>query len=111
MSNKAIFRPSEKLEFHIEGSGQKELFKNLSIVQEVFSEVQCGICGSHNIKFVVRNVDGNEYYECRCMDCGAVLSFGQHKKGDTLFPKRKDEQGNWLENNGWYKWEGKKKGK
>ena len=39
MSNKAIFRPSEKLEFHIEGAGQKELFKNLSIVQEVFSEV------------------------------------------------------------------------
>jgi hypothetical protein len=43
------------------------------------------------------------------MDCGAVLSYGQHKKGDTLFPKRKGEDGSWLENNGWYKWEGKKK--
>ena len=36
---------------------------------------------------------------------GAALSFGQHKKGDTLFPKRKDEKGNWLENGGWHKWQ------
>ena len=41
--------------------------------------------------------------------CREIISYGQHKKGDTLFPKRKDEAGNWLENNGWYKWEGKKK--
>ena len=39
------------------------------------------------------------------MDCGATLAFGQHKKGGTLLPKRKDENGNWLENGGWHKWQ------
>ena len=43
------------------------------------------------------------------MDCGAVLGFGQHKKGGTLFPKRKDADGNWLENRGWYKYKPPKK--
>tara|TARA_S200002703_G_scaffold20667_5_gene17031 strand:- start:18403 stop:18735 length:333 start_codon:yes stop_codon:yes gene_type:complete len=101
---KVLFKPSDKLTFEIEGAGQKEIFKGLAMVQEVFSEAKCGVCGSENIKFVVRTVEGNDYYELRCMDCGAALSFGQHKKGDTLFPKRKDEKGNWLENGGWHKW-------
>ena len=57
-----------------------------------------------NFRFVVRNVDGNDYYELRCNDCGAVLAFGQHKKGGTLFPKRKDDEGNYLPNKGWHKW-------
>ena len=102
---KVLFKPSDKLTFEIEGAGQKEIFKGLAMVQEVFSEAKCGVCGSENIKFVVRTVEGNDYYELRCMDCGAALSLGQHKKGGTLFPKRKDENGNWLENGGWHKWQ------
>ena len=65
---KVLFQPSDKLTFEIEGAGQKEIFKGLAMVQEVFSEKKCGVCGSENIKFVVRNVDGNDYYELRCMD-------------------------------------------
>jgi hypothetical protein len=38
------------------------------------------------------------------MKCGARLSFGVHKKGGGLFPKRKDNEGNWLSDNGWVKW-------
>ena len=102
---KVLFKPSDKLTFEIEGAGQKEIFKGLAMVQEVFSEAKCGVCGSENIKFVVRTVEGNDYYELRCMGCGDALSFGQHKKGGTLFPKRKDENGNWLENGGWHKWQ------
>ena len=52
----------------------------------------------------MRTVEGNDYFELKCTDCGAVLSFGQHKKGGTLFPKRKDESG-WLKNKGWHKWQ------
>ena len=102
---KATYRVNEKISFEIESEGQKELFKELATVQEIFGESKCGVCGSENIKFVVRTVEDNEYYELRCMDCGATLSFGQHKKGGTLFPKRKDENGNWLENGGWHKWQ------
>lgn len=105
---KLKFKPNDKLEFELEGAGQKEIFKELAMVQEIFSEKKCGVCGSENIKFVVRTVEDNEYYELRCMDCGAVLSYGQHKKGGTLFPKRKDADGKYLPSNGWYKWEPKK---
>lgn len=102
---KLFYKPNTKLEFELEGSGQKEIFKELATIQEIFGEEQCGVCKKSNIKYVVRTVDDNDYYELRCNDCGAVLSFGQHKKGGTLFPKRKDEKNNWLPNNGWHKWQ------
>lgn len=101
---KVKYKVGEKLEFELEGSGQKEIFKELALIQEIFGEEKCGLCGSGNIKFVVRNVEGNDYYELRCGDCGAILAFGQHKKGGTLFPKRKDDDGNYLSNRGWHKW-------
>jgi|TARA_R100001163_G_C5066306_1_gene204690 DNA-directed RNA polymerase subunit RPC12/RpoP len=106
---KAKYKVGDKLEFELDGAGQKELFKEIANIQEIFGEAKCGVCGSENIRFVVRVVDDNEYYELRCMDCGAVLGFGQHKKGGTLFPKRKDADGNWLENRGWYKYKPPKK--
>lgn len=104
---KILYKASEKLSFELEGSGQKEIFKELSTLQEIFSESSCGMCKGENLKYVVRNVEDNDYYEIRCTSCGATLSFGQHKKGGTLFPKRKDGDGNWMKNNGWYKYEAK----
>lgn len=100
---KIFYKVNDKLTFELEGEGQKEIFKELATIQEIFSEEKCGLCGSGNIRFVVRNVDGNDYYELRCIDCGAVLAFGQHKKGGTLFPKRKDDDGNYMPNRGWHK--------
>jgi DNA-directed RNA polymerase subunit RPC12/RpoP len=85
----------------------RELFMQISRFQEVFEESKCGKCGSENLKFVVRTVDENEYFELRCMDCGAKLAFGSMKKGGGLFPKRKDGD-NWLPDNGWTKWNSKK---
>lgn len=101
---KALYNVNGKLQFEVEGSGQKELFKELATIQEIFGEEKCGSCNKNNIRFVVRNVESNDYYELRCSDCGAVLAFGQHKKGGTLFPKRKDDDGNYLPNKGWHKW-------
>ena len=101
---KVIYNINNKLAFELEGAGQKEIFKELALIQEIFGEEKCGLCGKDNIRFVVRNVDGNDYYELRCNDCGAILGFGQHKKGGTLFPKRKDDEGNYLANKGWHKW-------
>lgn len=92
-----------RVSVELEGDGQRDIFEQISRFQEVFEEASCGKCGSENIKFVVRNVDDNMYYELRCADCGARLSFGAHKKGGGLFPKRKDGD-NWLPNGGWVKW-------
>lgn len=101
---KILYRANDKLTFELEGSGQKEIFKELAAIQEIFSEEKCGLCSKNNLKFIVRNVDSNDYYELKCGDCSAVLAYGQHKKGGTLFPKRKDDDGNYLPNKGWYKW-------
>ena len=93
-----------KMNVEIEGDSQRELFGQISRFQEVFEEASCGKCGSENVRFVVRNVEDNLYHELRCADCGARLSFGAHKKGGGLFPKRKDSEGNWLPDGGWVKW-------
>lgn len=106
---KVNYRVNSKLSFEIEAEGQKELFKSVANVQEIFGEESCGACKSESLRFCVRNVDSNDYYELRCLDCGAILPFGQHKKGGTLFPKRKDENNNWLPDRGWYKWNADKK--
>lgn len=100
---------TEKLTIELEAAKQKDIFEQLSSLQEIFGESTCGKCGKDNLKFQVREVDDNKYYELRCKDCGAVLAFGSHKKGDTLFPKRKDADGKFLENKGWTKWDGTKK--
>jgi len=104
---KASYKLSDKLQFEVEGEGQKEIFKEIASIQEIFGETKCGMCGSGRMKFEEREEEDNEYYELRCMDCGATLAFGQHKKGGTLFPKRKDEKGEYMPNRGWYKWQGK----
>ena len=92
-----------RLSVELEGDSQRDIFQEIARFQEVFEETVCGKCGSDNIRFVVRNVDDNLYYELRCADCGAKLSFGSHKKGGGLFPKRKDGD-NWWPDRGWVKW-------
>lgn len=101
---KAQFKVASNLVFDIEGGTQKELFENLSSTQEVFGSTACGKCGGKDLKFVVREVDDNKFYELKCTKpgCYAKLTFGAHKKGDTLFPKRKDADGNYMPHDGWY---------
>jgi DNA-directed RNA polymerase subunit RPC12/RpoP len=98
-----------RINVELEGDTQKDLFSQLSSFQEVFDEDTCGKCGGQNIRFVVRDVDENSYYEIRCKDCGGRLEFGQVKKGGGLFPRRKDKEGSWLPDNGWVKWNPKTK--
>ena len=93
----------------LESDTIKDAFAQLSTFQEVFGEDKCGKCGSENLRFVVRENDGNAYYEVRCQECGAKLSFGANKVGGGLFPRRKDSDGNWLSDRGWQKWNPKTK--
>lgn len=101
---KVLYKASDKLTFEVDGSGQKEIFKELAMLQEIFGEKQCGLCKNTDLKFICRTVEGNDYYELKCTACGGILSFGQHKKGGTLFPKRKSDTNEYLPNYGWYKW-------
>ena len=95
-----------RIGFEVEGASQKELFKQLAQIQEVFdAESLCGCCKSINIRFQVRTFDSNEFFELVCDACGARFQFGQAKKTNTLFPKRK-ENGHLLPNRGWSKWTG-----
>ena len=107
---KAVLSLSERLTVELEAETQTDLFEKLARIQEVFNEEIPPGAKTLNTRFVVREVDGNKFYEMRCQETGHVLAFGKHKKGDTLFPKRRDEDGNPIGKNGWYKWDGKKKG-
>lgn len=101
---KVIYKTADgRLSVELEGDSQKDIFEQISRFQEVFEESVCGKCGSSNLRYIVRNVDDNYYYELRCLDCGAKLAFGVNKKGGGLFPKRKDGD-NWLPDRGWVKW-------
>lgn len=93
-----------RLSVEFDAETQTDLFEQLAYFQEVFGETGCGKCGSENLRFQVRNVEDNLYYEIRCLDCGAKLAFGAMKKGGRLFPRRKNKDGEWLPDRGWVKW-------
>ena len=95
---------NKRITVEFEGDSQRDIFEQISKFQEVFEQSVCGKCGHENLRFVVRTVDDNQYYELRGTNCGARLAFGAHKKGGGLFPRRKDGDGNWLPDQGWVKW-------
>jgi hypothetical protein len=100
---------SGRLFIKIEGANMKEAFKNLASAQEVFeADDLCGCCNSPDIRFRVREVSkANKtfsYYELVCQKCYARLAFGQSQDTVSLFPKRKDENGESLPNRGWAKY-------
>lgn len=94
------------------------LFKQIADFQEVFEQRNININGelvdSKDVRFQVRkNAEDDEFYEMVYAGTvpalrGYKLEFGCHKKGGGLFPKKKDKEGNWVENNGWTKWQGNK---
>jgi len=109
---KAKINVQPNLQLEIDAEKPNELFKLIAASQEVFmAEKECGKCNGTDLRFVVRIVDENEYYELKCRTCGAVFQYGQNKKGGGLFPKRygDDVDGDntkkkLLPNRGWVKW-------
>jgi hypothetical protein len=96
-----------RMVFEVQAESQKGLFCAIAEVQDVFeTDDTCGCCHSDNLRFCVRRVaDGSNYYELRCIECGAALHFGQHRTGGTLFVKRTDERKELLPNRGWVKFQ------
>ena len=111
---KAIFNVRPGIQIETDADKQSELFEQIAAVQEVFGEKECGKCKCKQLNFVVRtDKEENKYYELHCPKCFAKLAFGIHKKGGTIFPKRKDnEEGDitgephkWLPDHGWMRWD------
>jgi len=111
------FEPKSGLKMKIQGENQKELIRQMAAHTEILGQKKCGACGSEDIRWQVRNVESDkggkkkqqfEYFElvCNSKGCRARLSFGSLNDGtDSLFPKRKDEEGNYLANDGWVKFQ------
>lgn len=93
----------QSFDVEVEGKDSKDCFTQLAASIEVFANTHCGACGTPGAVPVVRENGGNQYFEMRCKNCGACLSFGQKRDGGALFPKKKDKDGNWLDGNGWVK--------
>ena len=89
----------------VEGAGIKDVIQALSPYYDVFSEKECGKCGSQELGVNHRKAKTFDFYSLKCLSCGYRLDFGQHQEGGTLFPKRKDKDKNPIENNGWVHWQ------
>ena len=92
--------------FTIEAEGNTtEVFEQLASFDSVFGNCVNKANESENIGFRHREVDGNHYYELYDKDTFHVLKFGKTKKDGSLFPRRKDADGNWLPDGGWTKFD------
>jgi hypothetical protein len=86
-------------DFELQAEKPTDMFKAIAEAQEVFTQRCCGLCKKTDIKLVVRNVKGNDFYEMHCQSCFGKLAFGQSKQmPGKLFPIRKlidsgDEKG------------------
>lgn len=104
---KIYYRPHPKLTVEMEVADQKDFVEQLAKLQEVVVHTcqKCKKGGIEDLRYRVREVDENRFYELVCTNCGASLSFGAHKKGNTLFPKvhfeNEEGQREYLPNNGW----------
>jgi hypothetical protein len=86
---------------------EKEAFEQIGHLYEIFSHSKCGCCGSENVTPQCRVKDKYRYYEVACKEpgCYAKLAFGQKQEGGELFPKRRNEDGSYKENDGWEKYQ------
>ena len=102
-----------RLSVQLEASGHTDLWQKLSSFQEIFEESKCRKCDNEDLKFVIRKAaskDGKKEYtyhelHCRNPKCRAKMHFGViNDDSGNMFPKRKDDDGEWLPDGGWVKY-------
>jgi hypothetical protein len=121
-----LLKVGNNITVKVSGNTHTEIFDGMSQAQEVFGTGECGACQNKDIRYVVRENDGNKYYELHCTNpkCRARLPFGVSKaKAGELYPKKRfkslgktekkkraseeayaSENGGFLPNMGWYKY-------
>jgi hypothetical protein len=112
-----------------EGDEMTDVYEQLARLSEIFSCFsKCGVCGGTYLRPIVRDVEGNKFYELQCVSfdkkidrtCYAKFVLGQHKKPKgSLFPQwhepvseedaKKGVEKKRKPNGGWTRWEGEKK--
>lgn len=124
---KAIIKVNDQLNIECESETVDELFKQIAKMQSTFEDTKCGACNSTNIRYVVREAEGFEFFEMHCLEpkCRARLSFGHSKEDKKLYAKRlvietngknkgkakrgEDGKAVWLPNSGWTKYTAQEK--
>ena len=113
---KATLKVDDRLTVEFDSPDAKTLFRSMADVEDTFEDSCCGACGGANIRYSIRTVEDNDFYEAKCLDCYSRLSYGHSKDGKRTYPKRnkvdgkgraiKDEKGNvqYLPNKGWGKY-------
>jgi|TARA_B100000497_G_C7352054_1_gene229602 hypothetical protein len=88
----------------VEGDTQIDVWDKMSEMAEILSVgAACGKTAATDTIPVTRKKDDYIFREWKCVSSGACLGLGQSKAG-SLFPKRKDKDGEWLDNHGWLTW-------
>jgi hypothetical protein len=111
---KIKWSPREGIELEFEATSQVDAIEQMGKHSEIFGIKKCGACQSTDIRFQARTVtkqvgkkmETYPYHELVCNNpsCRARLSFGKFQDDPgSVFPKRKDADGNYLENGGWVK--------
>jgi len=101
-----------RMTVEIDGETQAEVWRQLASFQEIFEDNTAKRDGEegNDVRYVVRTVDDDEYFEKQYCGSNSKLfgvkkAYGQMKKGGRLFPKIKDKDGNYYNNNGWVKYD------
>lgn len=106
-----------RFEVMFDEKDQQGLFDRIASFQEIFEDDTNTVIDSvevpvADIRYRVRTNDGNEFYEKVYAGSNPKLfgykkAYGSSKENKgSLFPQRKDKEGNYYKNNGWHKWEG-----
>lgn len=78
------------------GDGLNQIFESLSKFQEVFEKNNvCKACNSANVLFNTRKVQKSKFYEKKCADCGAALTYHSNEEGGGLYTTYKDKWEKW----------------
>ena len=109
MTAKIRFNCNNGCWIEVDASNPKDAVKQMSSYLEVFQEQACGQCGGTVLAWEHRqDKEDHDYYSIRCRQCGAELRFGQTRKGERLFAKRKLDSGEYdKDHHGWTKWRDK----
>lgn len=109
--------PDGNMTVEFEGDTQTDIVAQLSAFQDTFvdrptakfkGEFVNGLDNGAYIKYIVRNVDDNLYYEKRIIGGpmhGFKKALGVHKKGGGLFPKYDIPENCIPAHNGWHLWQ------
>lgn len=119
-------------DFSVQAEEPIELWEGVSVINELFSETRCGLCGCTDLRITTRkNKDEEKFHEMVCCGlidvqengktvkkrCGAYLFIGQNRKGGGLFPVRQllengkpqRDGGKFGRHNGWTRFRGEAK--